>query len=430
MCATAFVSGEIGLFDRNQHAEQTMISRTLPVYDDSTVRSLNFSPNGMIFVGRTNNSVDIIDPNVDWRKNKHGKPICITNSLVNTQPVSSSFIFDDNRISCGGEEGAITIWDIRQANSPSHLYKDTHEGYITDFSTSNSNQLLAATSEDGAFSIFNISNGQVEFITCSEDLEQPLQCCCFLEQPESQQQIINRDQNDKIDKQTFVVAPQESSSLMLFNVPDFGMVNCRMNLNAKNECVATCIVGWDDSTFLSSWDDGLIRVQSSRKKKILLNIGKHTNGITGCDKIVLSPDRALIASVAFTNEIILWKTEQIFEITGIGDDDELSFSESSSNESEKDNDSESSHKQPTKKRRMEDGSESIQMSESSEDENTKEDKQIHFRNKNLKDESNSEERRKSNIDSDSSDSDLSKPIKPKKRKRYQIFLHFCFFLFL
>ncbi|KAG2452850.1 hypothetical protein HYH02_002195 [Chlamydomonas schloesseri] len=209
----------------------------------------------------------------------------------------------------GDEEGLVLLWDSRAAK-PIYRYTQ-HTDYITDMTLHAKDQCLVVTSGDATLSVHDLRKRKARARSEDDNDDELLSCCCV-----------------KGGKK--VVAGTQSGVLHLYSWGYFN--DCSDRFPGHPESVQA-LVAFDDDTLLTGSSDGAVRVVGVLPNRLLGILGQH-NGDHEVERLALSADKRVLASMSHDSAVKLWDLSLLHEEDDEGGEEEEGGEEAAAEEEE------------------------------------------------------------------------------------------------
>ena len=195
-------------------------------------------------------------------------------------------------IACGGEDGLISVYDVRKKGCIFSL-ADAHADFVSAFASGapEKKNVLVATSADGCLSATDLRKHKVQ--GKSEDQEDELLSVTIMSGGKK------------------VVCGTQMGPLHIFNFGRWG--DCCDRFVGHPESVE-CLLPYDDDVLLSASSDGIIRVINISPNKLVGTVGHHDD--FPVERLAITGDRAYLASTSHDEFVRLW------DISFFDDDEE------------------------------------------------------------------------------------------------------------
>ncbi|KAK6637781.1 hypothetical protein RUM44_008203 [Polyplax serrata] len=266
--AAGNVVGDVLMYKYSNDSNELL--RTLELHV-SACRDIEFSSDGAVLYScGKDKSIMLTDTETGKLKKFYDN--------AHEDPLYSLYVFDENVICTGDEEGTIKVWDIRR-DTPVMSFKKM-EDFVSDIITNDAKKFLVCSSGDGTITSFNMSTKKM-FIQ-SEGYDAELNCM----------QVLKYECK--------LLAGSSKGKMYLFNWGEFGYHSDEYSgpKSAINKMLAIT-----EHTVIAGYEDGTIRAANFFPQKQLGIVGQHEFSIESMD---ISHDGEYIASTSLDQRVKFW----------------------------------------------------------------------------------------------------------------------------
>ena len=272
----AFVTAEAG-WSSDVHSDSCRCVTYIPTKD-------------AVFSGSKDGSLVVSDV-------KTGEEVFRQSDAHEGAEISSITCTNENLVASGDEEGSVTMWDLRQDKSVATFHE--HDDFISDFAFHGRDNCLVSTSGDGTMAIYDLKKSKRRARSESDADDEYLSC-----------QLMKNGKK--------VVVGTQMGVLSLFSWGYFN--DCSDRFPGHPQSI-DAIVKFDEDTVLTGAGDGAIRILSILPNKLVGVLGVHEEDAP-VERVSLSHDKLLLASVSHDSIVKLWSLKCLQEDDADEDEEE------------------------------------------------------------------------------------------------------------